>query len=183
MGRPLIKRADDNKSKGRTYSVLLGKYKEAMDKGFYGEAELVVYAFLEDRLRSFIYYSDLLDSFNSNKINENAEIINGGELDIKNISGKIRLIRKALNSCSLKTDEMSPFEKSLKKRYTAVLKVSELKKALNRIDKWCKYRNEIVHALFNKDLSDLREGYENHVRDGMQLARYVDAQVQRLKDA
>ena len=134
-------------------------------------------------MRSFVYYSDLLNSFNSNKINENAEIINGGKLDIKNISDKIRIIRKALKTCSLKVDEMSPFEKSLKKRYTAVLKVSEFKKALDHIDKWCKYRNEVVHALFNKDLTDFRKSYEDHVRDGMRIARYIDAQVQRLKDA
>lgn len=54
MKEPLIKRVDDNTSKGKTYSALLRKYKEAMENGFYGEAELVVYAFLEDRLRPFL---------------------------------------------------------------------------------------------------------------------------------
>ena len=183
MKEPLIKRVSNNKSKGRTYSTLLGKYKEAIENGYYGEAELVVYAFMEDRLRSFLYYSDLIDNINSNKITENAELINGGELDIKNISSKIQLIRKALKVCSLKADEMSPFEKSLKRRYNTAIKIGELKKALKQIEKWCKYRNEIVHALFNKDLEDLRKGYEQHVRDGMQLARYFDSQVQSLKKA
>ena len=99
MKKPLIKRVDDNKSKGKTYSALIRKYNEAIESGFYGEAELVVYAFLEDRLRSFIYYSDLLDNINSNKLNEKAAIINGGvlDMDIKNISRKIQIIQRIFN--------------------------------------------------------------------------------------
>lgn len=38
MKKPLIKRVDDNKSKGKTYSALIRKYNEAIESGFYGEA-------------------------------------------------------------------------------------------------------------------------------------------------
>ena len=183
MKEPLIKRVNDGKSKGKTYSALLHKYNESIENGYYGEAELIVYAFIEDRLRSFIYYSDLIDSINSNKVNENAEQLMGAVYDIRNISNKISIIQKALKTCSLKADEMSSFEKSLKKRYITALKVAELKKNLNQIEKWCRYRNEIIHALFNKDLADLRKGYEDHVKDGMKLGRYIDTQVQLLKNA
>ena len=72
---------------------------------------------------------------------------------------------------------------SLKKRYAASIKTGEFKRNLNRIEKWCKYRNEIVHALFNKDLVDLHKGYKQHVQSGMELARYVDNQVKALKKA
>ena len=185
MKKPLIKRVDDNKSKGKTYSALIRKYNEAIESGFYGEAELVVYAFLEDRLRSFIYYSDLLDNINSNKLNEKAAIINGGvlDMDIKNISSKIQIIQYALKTCSMKADEMTPFEKNLEKRYKSSVKVGEMQKTLKHIDKWCKYRNEVIHALFNKDLGDVRKGYEQHVKEGMKLARCVDDQVKSLKNA
>lgn len=183
MKGPQIKRVESNKSKGKTYSALLRKYKEAIENGYYGEAELIVYAFLEDRLRSFIYYSDLLDNLNSNKTNENAQSIYGGELDIKNISSKISLIRKALNTCDMKVETMSSFEKDLRKRYKASVNRRELKRNLKRIEKWCGYRNEIVHASFNKDLDALRQGYKQHVEEGMELARYVDGQVKSLKKA
>ena len=183
MGKPLIKRVDDNQEKSKTYSVLISKYNEALKNGFYGEAELLVYAFLEDRLRAFIYYSNLLSSFNSNNVNENGEIIYGNKLDIKNISNKITIVENAINSTSKKTCDMDPFEKDLKKIYTASIKAGEMKNRLNLIKKWCKYRNEIVHALFNKNLKDLRKGYEMHVKDGMELARYIDAQVKALKKA
>lgn len=52
MKEPLIKRAVTNQSKGKTYTKLLGKYKAAMENGYYGEAELTVYAYMEDRLRA-----------------------------------------------------------------------------------------------------------------------------------
>lgn len=183
MKKPLIKRVDDNSSKGKTYSALIFKYKEAIESGYYGEAELIVYALLEDRLRSFIYYSNLLDHWNSNKINNNAEIICGGSFDIKNISSKITVIGKALKVCSKKNEVLNPFEKDLKKSYTAVFKVGELKKKLDKIGKWIKFRNEVIHAMFNKDLEDLRQSYKCHVEEGMTLARYIDGQVKNLKKA
>ena len=48
-----------------------------MANGYYGEAELIVYAFLEDRLRSFLYYSKALDSRNSRTINDDMQSICG----------------------------------------------------------------------------------------------------------
>ena len=51
-------------------------YNDAMNNGFYGEAELIVYAFLEDRLRAFLYYCDTINTKNSNNINEIAERMN-----------------------------------------------------------------------------------------------------------
>ena len=183
MNKPKIKRVDNGKNKSKTYAELISKYNNAIENGFYGEAELIVYAYLEDRLRAFIYYSDLISSFNCNAINENAVELYGEPLDIKNITGKIKLIRKALNVHQLDTQDMSPLEKDLNKCYSTVLKVGEMKKYLDKIDKWCGYRNEIVHALFNKDLNDLRQHYKEHVEKGFDLARYIDNQVVALKRA
>ncbi|MBR3143552.1 MAG: hypothetical protein IKF09_10445, partial [Clostridiales bacterium] len=101
----------------------------------------------------------------------------------KNISSKIQIIQYALKTCSMKADEMTPFEKNLEKRYKSSVKVGEMQKTLKHIDKWCKYRNEVIHALFNKDLDDLRKGYEQHVKEGMKLARCVDDQVKSLRNA
>lgn len=178
-----IKPVDSNKNKGKTYSALLSKYNEAMKNGFYGEAELIVYAFLEDRLRSFIYYSDFLDSRNSNNINENAQQLYGSELNINNITDKIKLIQKAIAVCNKKSSELNDFELSIKRAYNSSLKVGELRSKLNKIDKWRKYRNEIAHAMFNKDLKALRAGYKDHVEEGFELARYIDISVSMLKNS
>ena len=183
MDNPKIKRVDSGKNKSKTYAELITKYNSALENGFYGEAELIVYAFLEDRLRAFIYYSNLINSFNSNSINENAEALYGESLDIKNISNKIKLIRKAIRVSKLDAQTMNSLEKDLKKCYQTSIKAGTFNKKLDKIDKWCGYRNEIIHALFNKDLNDLRSHYKEHVKKGFEFARYVDEQVRAIKNA
>ena len=54
MKKPIIKSVDNNKSKGKTYTELINMYNKAMSNGFYGEAEIIVYAFIEDRLKSLL---------------------------------------------------------------------------------------------------------------------------------
>ena len=51
MKEPLIKRAASNKSKGKTYSALLGKYTEAIESEYFGEAELVTERELHHRIQ------------------------------------------------------------------------------------------------------------------------------------
>ena len=52
---------------------------------------------------------------------------------------------------------------------------------LKEIENWRQYRNQIVHAMFSKDIEVLRSNYKEHVEQGYQLGRYVDRQVQALK--
>lgn len=70
MGKnwPKIKPVENNQSKGKTYANLMANYKNAMEQEFYGEAELIVYAFIEDRLKAFLYYSDALNARNSKEV-------------------------------------------------------------------------------------------------------------------
>lgn len=183
MGAPRIKRVETNKGKGKTYTKLFDKYNLAIENEYYGEAEIIVYAYMEDRLRSFLYYSNLLDNRNSNKINENGIALYGKELDIKNISCKIKIIQTTLDVCKRNYSDLSCFEKDLKRSYVATIKVGEMKSLLKNVLKWCDYRNEIVHGLFNKDLDDLRSGYKQHVEEGYTMARKIDSYVESLKRA
>ena len=181
MKEPKIKRVGNNRNKGKTYAALMHNYKVAMENGYYGEAELIVYAFIEDRLRSFLYYSGLLEPYNSTHINDYGTVIYGQDACINNISVKIDIIKKAFKACSdsnLKND----FIKELKRNYRVSVNIPEFRGKLNKVSKWCEYRNEIVHGIFNKDLESLRSGYQSHVEDGYQLGRYIDQQVQKLKE-
>lgn len=45
-----------NNDKQNTYRKLMGRYKKAVSNEFYFEAMMIVYAALEDRFRSFLYY-------------------------------------------------------------------------------------------------------------------------------
>ena len=182
MAQKRIRPVENNKHKGKTYAILLQKYNDAMNNGFYGEAELIVYAFLEDRLRAFLYYCDTINTKNSNNINEIAERIYGREANIKNISTKTDVILKILKSCNNPEFSDDDYMCHLRKVFKYSINITEMKKQISKINKWCEYRNEVVHALFNKDLEDLRSGYKNHVEEGYLLARYIDQVVLKIKN-
>ena len=57
MAQQNVKTILSNKDKQNTYKHLLGKYRKAVSSECYLEALLIVYAMIEDRLRSIIYHS------------------------------------------------------------------------------------------------------------------------------
>ena len=181
MAEPKIKRAESGKSKGKTFTNLLGTYRKAMREGFYGEAELILYAFMEDRLKSFIDYSEGMEAPKLNNItSEKVRSLFPSIENVKDISSKCKLIRKMLNLAD-KDPYDTEYSRELSNLYSKYIDVKEFKAVLKGIDKWCGYRNEHVHAMFNKDLEDLRANYKAHVEDGYELARYIDNQVKRIK--
>ena len=180
--KPKIKPVDSNKSKGKTYRVLMAQYKSAMENGYYGEAELITYAYIEDRLKAFLYYSDALNSRNATSINENMVDIMGSQKSINNISDKIEVIRSAFKACNqAKNDNL--YAQHLKTVYRVSIDIREMKSKLKELEKWCDYRNEIVHAIFNTDLDALHSIYKEHVEKGFSLGRYFDHQVALLANA
>ena len=71
MARKLqIERAKNSKDKQQTYAKFLGIYKQSVEQGYYGEAELIVYAYMEDRLRALLYYIEAIDTRDVIEINE-----------------------------------------------------------------------------------------------------------------
>ena len=65
----MIKPVKNNVEKQAAYRVQLGRYRKALNNEFYFEALLIVYAMLEDRMRSFLYYIGAVRQFNSEKLN------------------------------------------------------------------------------------------------------------------
>ena len=55
------------------------------------------------------------------------------------------------------------------------------KEDLHDISEWCNYRNEVIHALLNKNIESLNEELAEQAMEGMKLARYLDAQIAALK--
>ena len=179
---PKIEPVDNTYDKRNTYQHLICQYRKAMAKGFYGEAELIVYAFLEDRLRSFLYHIDAIDRRNSRGINENMEVIFGECKNIDSINTKLDIIEKTLKLVN-KNDIKSEYSKELARLYHIGLNVSDFRSTIKKIRKWTGYRNEIVHAMFNKNIDALRAGYKEHVEEGFSYARYIDQQVENISKA
>lgn len=197
MGEPLIARVKDNKDKQRTYAYWKSRYKLAMSNGFYVEALMIDYALIEDRLASTLYHSGVMPNREALKMNATStkaylkQILKNSDLykykgelrvNLKNISGKINCLRSIILWAKkpLASDESSRYLKALKAQYE-MLDLDEFAEFLDKIEAWCKYRNEIIHAAMNKSLDDLQEKLAFKAEEGLQLANYLDAKERSIK--
>lgn len=137
---------------------------------------------MEDRLRAFLYYIEAINTRNSQKINEKMQGLVGDIINTDKITSKISVIEKSMKESPKRKDEDS-YAEWLDKVYKYAFNKSELKRCFGDIKKWCRYRNEVIHGLFNKDLDDLYNGYREHVEEGYALARKMDGFVKKLKSA
>ena len=184
----------DNWEKQLTYQDQMQRYRKAMNEGFYFEALLIDYAMLEDRLRSMLYHAAFFanrdkagcwkktkpyfQSFVKQYKNEKEN----DTLGVTNISGKIKVIRSMLRWVS-KADATS-----VKDRYLLRLKnqcesmdIGAMLETLDAVQEWCGYRNEIVHALLNKNTVSVYAELEAQAENGMKYARLIDSQERILK--
>lgn len=53
--------------------------------------------------------------------------------------------------------------------------------AIDDVDTWRDYRNEIIHGLLNKNVNSVNADLKAKVEDGMSYARFIDSQVKALK--
>ena len=57
----------------------------------------------------------------------------------------------------------------------------EMLTILVAIEGWCKYRNEVIHSLLNKNLDSLYTELPQKTEEGLGLARAIDKHVGRIK--
>lgn len=186
----------DNEEKRNTYAMLKGSYAKAMKAGFYFQAMLIAYALIEDRLISFLLYIGALNDRNSHKITQEPgrakqlkmivasypDDKGNSNLGIAAISGKMRIIRATLlwSEDQLETPD-DQYLKILKAEYEGCLDIGGLLESLDVIEAFCKYRNEVVHAAFNKNYEILNECIEEEVRKVMEAEKFLETQVSALK--
>ena len=193
-GERKIKPVTDNLDKQRTYREHKGRYKRAMENEFFFEALLIDYALLEDRLRSMIYHMGFLKDRTAYKVWKKKslclqEIIScykseseNCQLGISNISGKAKIVRCVLEWAAY-TEGGYQQDKHLSalKSQCEGLDIGGLLSALDELQDWCAYRNEVIHGLMNKNLDSLSMELKAHAEKGMQLANFFDSQEKLLK--
>lgn len=191
----LIQPVNDNYDKQNTYRYNIRRFNKAMQEGFFLEALLIDYAMIEDRLRSFIYHIGLLNTRDSARVDGKEardsvrDIIRrykrGDEDDLflmKAIAGKMKIIRCTLLWADEENLDLdNKYLRTLRKQYDQYVDVDGLLKILEEIEQWCKYRNEIIHGLLNKNEERLNDTVMSQAEKGMELARYVDSQVKNVK--
>ena len=194
MSERIIKPVANNNEKQETYANLMGRYHKAMKCEFFFEAMLIDYAMLEDRLRSFLYHAAFFADrektsvwkrtrpFFAGSVSEYKKDNENNQLGVTNISGKIKVIRCLLRWVT-ETDGGYQGDKyrSTLKNTCEDLDIKAMLDALDGIEQWCKYRNEIVHALLNKRKTDVYSDLHNKAEEGMELARTIDGQIKILK--
>lgn len=185
----------DNSDKQVTYREQLGKYKRALNNEFYFEALLIVYAVLEDRMRSFLYYIGAVRRADSTKLNVSRtksilrrlyfgsdEEAEGKRIDLTQISAKQQLIASTITwTLEYEGVPEESYLAILKDQYESCLNMDSFLSTLDAINDWRDYRNEIIHGLLNKNVESINAELKEQVEKGMGYARFVDSQVKALK--
>lgn len=185
----------NNLDKQTTYREQLGKYKVALEHEFYFEAMLIVYAMMEDRMRSFLYHIGAFRQPDARQLNVSKtkgdlrrlyfgsdEAAENKKLTFDNISCKEKMIRATLNwAISSDSPVSGTYLDVLRSEYQKCLDMDGFLNTLDHIDQWLKYRNEVIHGLFNKNAACLNESIREEVEAGMRYARFIDSQVKALK--
>ena len=185
----------DNSDKQVTYREQLGKYKRALNNEFYFEALLIVYAVLEDRMRSFLYYIGAVRRADSTKLNVSRtksvlrrlyfgsdEKAEGKRIDLTQISVKQQLISSTITwTLEYEGVPEESYLAILKDQYESCLNMDSFLSTLDEINDWRDYRNEIIHGLLNKNVESINAELKEQVEKGMGYARFVDSQVKALK--
>lgn len=185
----------DNSDKQVTYREQLGKYKRALNNEFYFEALLIVYAVLEDRMRSFLYYIGAVRRADSTKLNVSRtksilrrlyfgsdEEAEGKRIDLTQISAKQQLIASTITwTLEYEGVPEESYLAILKDQYESCLNMDGFLSTLDAINDWRDYRNEIIHGLLNKNVESINAELKEQVEKGMGYARFVDSQVKALK--
>lgn len=188
-----IKPVENKMEKYQTYRKLKGRHSAAIREAFYLEAILIDYALLEDRLRSFMFYMGLISTRESTKVYKKAKSYlepivehykrenEKSAVGITNIGDKIKAVRcAALWASETETEEWNPYLYSLK-RSIENTDIQYLLELLEQIDKWKKYRNEVIHSLMNKNLGSLDEKLAEKAVEGRILAEQLDNQLRLFK--
>lgn len=194
---PVIKQVTDNNDKAQTYKAMMGRHSRAMRNGFYIEAMMIDYAMMEDRLSSFLYYIGLLDDKNARNATSNQSIKkpirelyntyknqnSGNKIMLDRIWGKVAVIKATLRwYIKLEKEPDNQYLKLLKKKYDG-LDVEGLLEILEEVGPWCKYRNDVMHAVMNVNIDHLYEDIAQKAEVGKDYGRFIDNQVSELKKA
>ena len=187
----LISPVANNLDKQRTYKEQIGRFNLAMRHGFYLQAMMIDYAMLEDRLWSMLYHMGFLANRTATRVWKRTrpylvEIVgkvgeDNSRLGIMNINDKNKLVRCVLQWTQEENAAHGDKYLVALKRQCEGVDFAALLSVLQRVTVWCNYRNEVVHALMNKNIDSLDAKLKLFAEEGMALARELDTEIKRFK--
>ena len=182
MRKEKIKSVDNNKEKYLTYRELTGLMRESLKNNDYNAMILLVYPMIEDRLVSFMHYMYIVDKLGKDKkiyftkyAYKIPEFKNN--CDLKNIGVKIKVLKLLVDKPNEKNIFLNDCYYIIDKR----IGVDNFIRFLDDLYLWKETRNEIVHASFNKKLSDLNKEKEYVAIEGYRLAKLASDYTNKVK--
>lgn len=187
-----IKKVEGGKEKGISFSENFKHYNKAKESGFYFECLWILYAMLEDRVSAFLYYLGFTKTDNADQATDCEKIRlqirqmlnlaeNKKKFSIGTLNQKLSKIVDVFAWC----DSIEPnadYQKAVKKAIQRVSKNQDFLDALKYMkDEWCDKRNQLVHALFNKDPQAVILELQPLVEQGYMAVRKMDNAVKQLK--
>lgn len=188
-----IKKVVDNKAKGLSYRENIKRYNKAKASEFYLECLWILYAMIEDRTSSFLYYIGFTAEkkrtavTGRKKIKQDIrEILEMEQENAKyrfdTLSGKLTRIKSVLKWSEIEHDKKSSYQETLTKVLKPIAEIPELNDALTYIDnEWREKRNQLTHSLFNKDPEAVVAELLPLVENGYIAARQIDSAIRLIK--
>jgi len=182
-----------NMEKKTAYQIQMERFKRAKAGGFHLEAIFILYALIEDRLSAFLFHAGITNATRE-KITRNGKVrpqldsalavLNTRQASIRNVSAKIKLVKELMEWSTdyLVNEPTLNYLDALYKQINRTAGRDQMIETLTRIEGWCTYRNELVHALLNKKVEDQEKILQDLVYEGEACNRSLQNFVKSFKN-
>ena len=169
------------------------RYSRAKEAGFYYECLWILYGFAEDRTKAFFYYLGFTSEKKQSsvtgrkKIKAQVRSIYSMKPEEKNygfnsFAGKLQRMIELIDWVRTDDGEMSDYQKAIKRAIGPLAFDDSFRDSLLYLNNtWRDMRNQLTHALMNKDPDAATETVQKLVKNGYPAIRKIDDAVKRLK--
>lgn len=188
-----IKTVSDNQEKSNAFKENMKRFNKAKASEFYFECLWILYAMLEDRTSAFHYYLGFTSSENRNLVIENKRFRreirqifsiseNNAKYKFDSFTGKLLRIEELIIWSQKSNDNVSSYQVAVKETILKLVLNEELIEILCYLNcEWRNKRNQLVHALFNKNTENVNQELKVMVEKGYRAVRILDNTVSKLK--
>lgn len=189
---PKIAPITSNMEKKTAYQIQMERFKRAKAGGFHLEAIFILYALIEDRLSAFLFHAGVTNATREKITEDNSvasllkdtiTVFSGKQSSFRTASTKIKLIKElmAWSDCYTINQPSLNYLDALCKQLSKTAGRGHMIDTLTRIEEWCAFRNELVHALLNKKVENQEEILQKLVDEGEALNRSLQNFVKSFK--
>lgn len=188
-----IQKVADNQEKGLSYKENFKRYNKAKASEFYLECIWILYAMIEDRTSSFLYYIGFTSEKNRSSVTGTKKIKKeirdvlvmeqpNAKYKFDTLSGKLTRIKELLVWSKMEHETLSDYQQALVKALQLVADSLEFENAVNYLEsEWRDKRNQLTHSLFNKNPDAVLTELLPLVENGYTAARQLDAGIREIK--